>query len=164
MDCKGTPPKFNMVHLKMMGSKKGISISRDFFSGSMLNFRGVYTNHFQLKMFPFPDRNSFCLEGQVIQVRLLCVTLSHYGSILTGKIHISWTLKTWRLWFRHFVHLDLGWFFQLPAGKKCQKLQFGHSIFPRSTSSSVFLFFSTTNSLSIFCLGEITWNSPSSNP
>ena len=37
-----TPPKFNMVHLKMMVSKFGISFSRDFFSGSMLNFRGVF--------------------------------------------------------------------------------------------------------------------------
>ena len=36
-----TPPKFN-VEPENDGFQKGISFSRDFFSGSMLNFRGVF--------------------------------------------------------------------------------------------------------------------------
>lgn len=58
-------------------------------------------------------------------------------------------------WFGSDILFILIWgdFFQVPAGKKCQNLQFGHSIFPRSTSSSYF-FVSTTASLSIFLPGR----------
>ena len=49
---KGTPPKFNMEP-ENDTIPKGISFSRDFFSGFMLNFWGV-SLRYQMTARPFP--------------------------------------------------------------------------------------------------------------
>ena len=84
-----TPPKFNMEP-ENDGFQKGITFSRDFFSGSMLNFRGVYVSQIVWGGVP----TSFFEEKE----RFVCFNRSLCFSLMVSS---TFCCGTWPL--HHFV-------------------------------------------------------------